>query len=187
MKTMMKRIAMLTLSACMLVGGAVSSFAATGASSHYTVSILGHQTNDCEGTAKGEIVARFSSPYGDVQDYVICGECGDVNGVSSLKKVSNATANFSGLKIYQGTLDNGERIMTVSCLSSGYTALTNVSANVMLPSSSIEGYDLYLVNADGSETKLDISTSSAWSGDDWAHIDVYMDGGTALIRMVPQA
>ena len=95
MKTMMKQIAMLTLSACMLVGGAVSSFAATGASSHYTVSILGHQTNDCEGTAKGEIVARFSSPYGDVQDYVICGECGDVNGKSCLSEVDDATANLS--------------------------------------------------------------------------------------------
>ena len=59
MKTMMKRIAMLTLSACMLVGGAVSSLAATGTSSHYTVSILGHQTNDCEGTYNAEIYSRF--------------------------------------------------------------------------------------------------------------------------------
>ena len=152
MKTMMKRIAMLTLSACMLVGGAVSSFAATGASSHYTVSILGHQTNDCEGTANGEIVARFSSPYGDVQDYVICGECGDVNGKSCLSEVDDATANFSELCVYQGKLDNGERIMTVACLSSGVNAMSGVTANVMMPWDAIEGYDLYLVNADGTES-----------------------------------
>ena len=67
MKTMMKRIAMLTLSACMLAGGAVSSFAA-GASSHYTAAILSHQTDACEGTEKAELTVRFSSPYGDVQD-----------------------------------------------------------------------------------------------------------------------
>ena len=180
MKTMMKRIAMLTLSACMLVGGAVSSFAATGASSHYTVSILGHQTNDCKGTAKGEIVARFSSPYGDVQDYVICGECGDVNGESCLSEVDDATANLSELCVYQGKLDNGERIMTVACLSSGVTTMTDVTANVMMPWDAIEGYDLYLVNADGTETKIEPY------GTDWAYIDVYMDGGTALIRMVEQ-
>lgn len=185
MKTMMKTLAMLSLSACILVGGAVSSFAA--GTSAYTANVLYHQTNSCEGTQRAEMVVRFTNENGSSKTYTICGECGSVSGSSSLKKVSNATANFSGLKIYQGTLDNGERIMTVSCLSSGYTALTNVSANVMMPSSSIEGYDLYLVNADGSETKLDISTSSAWSGDDWAHFDVYMDGGTALIRMVPQA
>lgn len=185
MKTMMKTLAMLSLSACILVGGAVSSFAA--GTSHYTANILSHQTNDCEGTQWAEIVVRFSSPYGATQTYTICAECGDVNGVGTLSKVSNATANFGGLKIYQGTLDNGERIMTVSCLTSEYASLRDVTADVMLPSSSIEGYDLYLVNADGTETKLDVSTSSSWSGDDWAHIDVYMDGGAALIRMVPQA
>lgn len=185
MKTMMKTLAMLSLSACILVGGAVSSFAA--GTSHYTANVLYHQANACEGTQRAEMVVRFSSPYGATQTYTICGECGDVNGVSSLKKVSNATANFSGLKVYQGTLDNGERIMTVTCLNSEYEAVQNATANVMLPNSNVEGYDLYLVNADGSETKLDVSTSSAWSGDDWAHFDVYMDGGTALIRMVPQA
>lgn len=179
MKTMMKRIAMLTLSACMLAGGAVSSFAA-GASSHYTASILGYQTNDCEGTEKAEVVARFSSPYGDVQDYVICGECGDVNGKSCLHEVDDAVGNFSKLYVYQGKLDNGERVMTVSCLTSEVSAMSGVTVNVMLPWSAVEGYDLYLVNADGTETQIQPY------GSDWAYIDVYMDGGTALIRMVEQ-
>ena len=192
MKTMMKRIAMFTLSACMLAGGAVSSFAA-GASSHYTAAILSHQTDACEGTEKAELTVRFSSPYGDVQDYVICGECGDVNGESGLQEVDgdvngesglqevdNAVANFSKLYVYQGKLDNGERVMTVSCLSSGASAMSGVTANVMLPWSAVEGYDLYLVNADGTETKLEPY------GTDWAYLNVYLDGGTALIRMVEQ-
>ena len=170
MKNTMKRIAMLTLAACMMAGGAVSSFAAGS-----TARILGHQTNDCEGTEKAEIVAAF-----DGEEYVICAECGKVNGESCLEKVDNAVANLSELYVYEGELDNGERIMTVSCLSSGYSAMSRVTASVMLPAAAVEGYDLYLVNADGAETKIDVT------GDDWAHFDVKMEDGAALIRMVEQ-
>ena len=177
MKTMMKRIAMLALSACVLAGSAVSSFATE---SHYTATILGHQKNECEGTADAEIVVRFSSPYGEVKDYVICGECGDVNGQSGLSEVDNTVANFSELYVYQGKLDNGEKVMTVACLTSEVSAMSGVTANVMMPWDAIEGYDLYLVNADGTETKLEPY------GGDWAYLDVYMEDGTALICMVEQ-
>ena len=179
MKTMMKRFVLFALSACVAASGAVSGFAAEGAS-HYTTAILGHQTNACGGTEKAEIAVRCSSPYGDVKDYVICGECGDVNGKSCLEEVDNAVANFSGVQVYQGKLDNGERVMTVSCLTSGMSAMSGVTASVMLPRSSIEGYDLYLVGTDGSETKIEPY------GGDWAYIDVPMEGGAALIRMVKQ-
>ena len=100
--------------------------------------------------------------------------------MSGLQEVDNAVANFSKLYVYQGKLDNGERVMTVSCLSSGASAMSGVTANVMLPWSAVEGYDLYLVNADGTETKLEPY------GTDWAYLNVYLDGGTALIRMVEQ-
>ena len=177
MKTMMKRFVLFALSACVAASSAVSGFAAEG---HYTAAVLGHQTNACGGTEKAEIAVRCSSPYGDVKDYVICGECGDVNGKSCLEEVDNAVANFSGVQVYQGKLDNGERVMTVSCLTSGMSAMSGVTASVMLPRSSIEGYDLYLVGTDGSETKIEPY------GGDWAYIDVPMEGGAALIRMVKQ-
>ena len=179
MKTMMKRFVLFALSACVAASSAVSGFAAEGAS-HYTAAVLGHQTNACEGTEKAEIAVRYSSPYGDVKDYVICGECGDVNGKSCLEEVDNAVANFSEVHVCQGKLDNGERVMTVSCLTSGMSAMSGVTASVMLPRSSIEGYDLYLVGTDGSETKIEPY------GGDWAYIDVPMEGGAALIRMVKQ-
>lgn len=181
MKHMIKTIAMLSLSACILVGGAVSSFAADP-TDRYAADILYHQADDCEGTAKAEIVVRFASPYGDTKTYTICAECGDVNGQSTLSAVDNAVTNFGGLEVYQGKLDNGVQVMTVSCMTSGYSALDGVTANVMMPKSSIEGYDLYLIHDDGTESKLEVSDS-----DNWSYINVYMENGAALIRMVPQS
>ena len=175
MNTTMKRIAMFTLSACLMAGCAVSGFAAGG--SAYTV--LGRQTSDCEGTQKAEIVVRYTGEDGAARDYVICAECGDVNGAGCLDKVEGATANLSELYVYTGTLDNGERVMTVACIS-GPGAMQGVTANVMLPWSAVEGYELYLVNADGGETKLEPY------GGDWAYLDVNMQEGAALIRMLPQ-
>ena len=177
MKTMMKRLILAALSACLVVGGAVSGFAA---STHYTARILGYQSSGCEGTEKAAVAVRFESEYGDSRDYVICGECGSVNGESCLEEVDNTVGNFGGLCVYQGKLDNGERVMTVSALSSGASAMSGVTANVMMPWDAIEGYDLYLVNADGTETKLEPY------GGDWAYLDVPMEGGAALIRMVKQ-
>ena len=186
MKSMMKTFAMIGLSACMLAGGAISSFAAEPASgSRYTANILSHQINSCDDTARAEIVVQFTSEYGDAKVYTICSECGDVTsssgGSGSLSRVKDTTANFGGVKVYQGKLDNGERVMTVACINSDDAAMQNVTANVMLPKSSLEGYDLYLVNADGTESKLDISIS-----DEWAYINVYMADGAALIRMAAQ-
>lgn len=175
MNTTMKRIALFTLSACLMAGCAVSGFAAGG--SAYTV--LGRQTNDCGGTQKAEIVVRYTGGDGAARDYVICAECGDVNGAGCLDKVEGATANLSELYVYTGTLDNGERVMTVSCLTSGYSAMSRVAADVWLPADVVEGYDLYCVNADGTETRLDVS-----AGGSTAHFRVSMEDGAALIRMV---
>lgn len=181
MKHMIKTIAMLSLSACVLVSGAVSSFAANAAD-NYTASILYHQSDACEGTSQAEMVVRFTDAYGAASTYTICAECGDVNGKSTLTAVKDAVANFGGLEVYQGKLDNGVQVMTVSCMTSEYAALSGVTASVMLPKSSIEGYDLYLIHADGTESKLETRDSSSY-----VYLDVYMENGAALIEMVPQA
>ena len=184
MKKMIKTFATLSLSACVLTDGAISSFAAAPAST--TVNILGHATSTCEDYNGNDndnavILAQFKNADGSVSNYAICAECGKVNGNAILTKVENTFANFSGLNVYTGTLDNGEKVMTVTCLS-GRGAMTDVSANVELPSSAVKGYDLYLVNADGSESKLNVSV-----GKKTASAKVNMQDGAALIRMVAQS
>ena len=141
MKTMMKRIAMFTLSACMLAGGAVSSFLPPAHSSHYTAAILSHQTGRLRGHRK-----RRSSLSGSAAPMATSRTTSSARRVrrrqrheSGLQEVNNAVANFSKLYVYQGKLDNGERVMTVSCLSSGASAMSGVTANVMLPWSARRG------------------------------------------------
>ncbi len=183
MKNSMKTIAMLSLSACVLVGGAISSFAAEPAS--VTAQVTGHETSTCKTydsvtNDNATIVAQFTNADGSSKTYTICAECGKVNGKTTLTKVQNAFANFSSLNVYTGTLDNGEKVMTVTCLG-GTGAITDVSANVELPVSAVEGYDLYLVNEDGTETKLDVSIGRK------AFVKVSMQNGAALIHMVAQS
>lgn len=183
MKKCMKTIAMFSLSACVLTAGAISSFAAAPTAS--TVKILGHATSTCEEYRSNRdndnavIVAQFKDADDTAKNYTICAEGGEVNGKATLTKVNETFANFTGLQVYTGTLDNGEKIMTVACLG-GSGAMTGVSANVELPRSAVEGYDLYLVNADGTETKLDVSLGKK------ASMKVNMEDGAALIRMVAQ-
>ena len=177
-----KTAAMLSLSACMLAGGALSSFAAgTDGTSRYTAQVLDHQYSDCEGSDDAQMTVRFTSPYGETKDYVICAECGDVNGESGLTELDDTSSNFSDTYVHMGTLDNGVKVMTVSCISSGVSAMKGVTASVMLPREDIAGYDLYLINSDGTETELE-----PYGSEDWARIDVNMQDGAAVIRMVQQ-
>lgn len=179
---------MLNLSACVLIGGAISSFAAEPATAqvveHKDCACSNHSSKcDVPEDISGEnttIVAQFKNTDGSTSNYTICSDCGKVNGKATLTKVNNAFANFSNLRVYTGTLDNGEKIMTVTCLG-GQGAMTNVTANVELPASVVEGYDLYLVNEDGTETKLDVSIGRK------AFVKVSMQDGAALIHMVAQS
>ena len=180
MKNTMKLFAALTLSACVVTGGAISSFAAAPAAAG-SAAVLAHQTSTCgdDNHTNAEIIARFTNADGSASVYDICAEGGEVNGQSTLTRLSSVSSNFYGTQVFTGTLDNGQQVMTVACLS-GNGAMTGVSADVWVPRSAVEGYDLYLVNSDGTETRLDASlrTSSAV-------IHVNMQDGAALIRLVP--
>lgn len=174
-----KTVATLTLSACILTGGAASSFAVVPAGT-VSAAVLGHQTSTCgdNDNSNGEIIARFVNADGSTSTYTICAEGGEVNGKNTLTKLSNTSANFSGLNVYTGKLDNGEHVMTIACFSAG-KAMDNVSSTVWVPKAAVEGYDLYLVNSDGTETKLDVSLHSSS-----AVFNVNMKDGASLIHMI---
>lgn len=191
-----KMFAMLSLSVGILVGGAVSSFAAAPASAALT-----SRTNNvlcCENTAcrekgckssactcgkdahccKGEkssLVARFQNEDGTTKRYTICSEDGKVNGVSTLKEVKCTFSTFSNTAVYKGTLDNGETVMTVNCAG-------RYNTTVDINKEAVEGYDLYVVNTDGTQTRLEVGM-----GPRRATFTVDMSGGPVLIHMVEQA
>lgn len=204
MKTTMKTLAMLTLSACVITGGAISSFAAapvntvsSTAISYRTISstaaapaavgaaVIGHKSSTCgdDTHTNAEILARFKNADGSISFYTVCAEGGEVNGEAALTKLTSASSNFYGTQVYTGTLDNGQSVMTVACIS-GTGAMTGTTADVRLPNSSIKGYDLYLVGSDGTETKLNVSSSN---NSNYSVVRVNMQDGAALIRLVPQS
>ena len=204
MKTTMKTLAMLSLSACVITGGAISSFAAepvTAVSSYVVTSstissvavvpastsaaVIGHQSSTCgdDTHTNAEIIARFRNADGSTSYYTICSEGGEVNGEATLTKIDSASSNFYGTHVYTGTLDNGQHVMTVACIS-GNGAMTGRTADVRIPNSAIEGYDLYLVNSDGTETKLDVTSRS---NSNYSVVRVNMQDGAALLRLVPQS
>ena len=183
MKTSMKTLAMLTLSACVITGSAVSSFAAAPVTAG--AAVLGHQTSTCgdDDHSNAEILARFKNADGSTSYYTICAEGGEVNGSTALTELTSASSNFYGTRVYTGTLDNGQRVMTVACIN-GNGAMTGTTADVRVPNDAVKGYDLYLVGSDGTETKLNVSSRSNSS---CSVVRVNMQDGAALIHLVPQS
>lgn len=191
MRKNFKMAVMIALSVCMVAGTAFSACAAPVESETRTgtAMILAHKTSSCKFDPReqynqnAQIVVRFTNENGESKNYTICAECGDVDGVSGiLTAVKDPVANFESPYVYTGTLDNGETVMTVTCLSGNIGAMTGIRANVWIPKETVEGYDLYLVNADGTETKVNVTDKGSR-----VVLDVNMQDGASLIRMVPQA
>lgn len=174
MKSIIKTFAMLSLSACILAGGALSSFAAGPDASV----VLGHGTSDCDDEARAVVIARMEKD-GATSTYAICASCGDVDGKSCLSGIDNAFANFGGLEAYTGVLDNGRRVMALSCISND-TAIDNVNVNVEMPASYVEGYTLYQVDENG-ESQVNVSVRNGI-----AYFTVSMQDGAALLELVEQ-
>ena len=133
--------------------------------------------------SNAEILARFKNADGSTSFYTICAEGGEVNGSTALTELTSASSNFYGTRVYTGTLDNGQRVMTVACIN-GNGAMTGTTADVRVPNDAVKGYDLYLVGSDGTETKLNVSSSSNSS---CSVVRVNMQDGAALIHLVPQS
>lgn len=77
MKKIAKTIAVLTLSACVMTGGALSSFAAQGSAYRIT----GYKTSTCEvydgdDYKNAVILAEYTAADGSTKSYTFCAECG---------------------------------------------------------------------------------------------------------------
>lgn len=181
MKKLMKAAAMLTLSACMMTGGALASFAAEAS----PYQITGYKASTCglyDGShCKNAVVtADYTAPDGTAKTYAFCAECGKVNDQAVMTEVTDSFSAYGQLYVYTGTLDNGEKMMTVTCLS-GQGAMDYIEPTVRITNDAVQGYDLWLVNEDGTETKLEAST-----GHYYTSYRVPMYKGAALIHMVAQ-
>ncbi len=169
MNRTVKTLAMLSLSACILAGGAISSFAAapetTAAVS--TVSSSVHTTSS-------KVKVNFKNADGTVSSYTVNAENGKVNDKATLQEVPYTFSNYSETTVYEGTLSNGEKVMTVNVSGS-------FGATIDIAKEAVEGYDLYVVNADGTETKLEVGI-----GAERATFKVDMQDGAVLIHMVAQ-
>ena len=178
-KRILKTLAMLGLSVCILVGGAVSGVAEEPArkeckeNEHEWKTFVEYR-EDC-------VPTDFTL---DGKTFTLCPHCGKEgrkDPVQRLTKVKNTFSNFSNLEIYEGSLQDGPKIMTVAfyyqtcmnkvvCTKCGKvksnTVVTDarvmdsdVTANIELPASAVQGYTLQQVHADGSKTPVQVSSS----------------------------
>lgn len=182
MRNTIKTLAMLTLSACVLTGGALASFAAEPSS----YQITGYKTSTCEyydgdDYDNAMIVTTYTAPDGSTKSYTFCAECGEVNGDAVMQEVTDSFSAYGHLYVYTGTLDNGETMMTVTCLS-GQGAMDYINPTVRIANDAVEGYDLYLVSEDGTETKLEAKADHFYTS-----YKIPMYQGAALVHMVPQS
>lgn len=196
---MLKTFAALSLSACVLVGGAIPSFAAsTGDSRTAQYATCASDENiDCD-YAKFKVKNADGSTWG-VQ---ICSFCGDSSS-GELSRVTGASSNFSSLYLYQGTLDNGMKVLSINFgdaaeveyLSSedgeASDELTikdqarwenDITATITVPKELVEGYTLMRVNADGSESPVEVSVGSRN-----ASFKVLVEDGACLVHLVANA
>ena len=111
-KRIMKTLAMLGLSVCILVGGAVSGVAEEPArkeckeNEHKWKTFVEYR-EDC-------VPTDFTL---DGKTFTLCPHCGKEgrkDPVQRLTKVKNTFSNFSNLEIYEGSLQDGPKIMTVA-------------------------------------------------------------------------
>ena len=178
-KRILKTLTMLGLSVCILVGGAVSGFAADAKEDKCPKSEDGKHTWEHVVEYKQDCVfTDFRVGNETVTLCPHCGREGEKNSVQSLTKVKNTFSNFSNLEIYTGTLKNGQKAMTVAfyyptaiekrvctqCNKEEVLSTTkarvmaaDVTANIQLPADAVKGYTLMKVNADGSQSPVEVS------------------------------
>lgn len=195
-----RTLAMLGLSVCILVGGAVSGVAAEPASKECKD---GEHEWVVEESYKDDCVpTNFSLDGKTVTLCPHCGKEGKEHPEERLTKVKNTFSNFSNLEVYEGTLKSGQQVMTVAFYYPSYIRTTlcakcgkvretetikarvmtsNVVANIEIPAEALNGHSLVLVNADGTKTPVTVSISENGRK---AFFQLNMASGAQLLELV---
>lgn len=190
---------MLGLSVCLLAGSAVAGFAAEEPAKEDPCKDGKHEWVTVEDWKDDCVKTSFQ--VGD-ETVTICPHCGKQNDKERLTKVQNTFSNFSNLEVYTGTLENGKKAMTVAFYYPTYHTKTYckkcdkvanesttkarvmasaVKANIEIPAQTISGYTLMLINADGTQTPVDVSISEDGRK---AFFQLDMTSGAQLLYLV---
>ena len=176
MKNITKTLAMVGLSACVVIGGAISGCAATP--TYYSViKAKSYQTSECKNRDDMKFVAYFTDAGNETTKYTICADCGKVNGKETLTKVDNTWTNYGEGVVYTGTLPNGQKIMTVASIANDSVQECD-SVYVYVPTDVVAGYKLYQVDKSGNKTTVATYTTSDNTG-----IVVNLSNGAAMLLM----
>ena len=202
----LKTLAMLGLSACLLVGSAVSGFAADAANKDTCPKSKDgkHEWKITEEWKEDCVPTDFSLDGKTITLCPHCGKEGKTDPVERLSEVKFAFSNYSNIKVYKGSLKNGKTVMTVAFYNSTYiqnavcakcgkvenlrtTAArvmdSDTTTNIELPVDAVKGYSLLLVNADGTKTPIDVNLLPPQDAS-WLH---HARRGAGALRRPPSA
>ena len=83
------------------------------------------------------VTANYTAPDGTVKSYDFCAECGKVNDKAVMTEITDSFSAYGQLYVYTGTLDNGEKMMTVTCLS-GQGAMDEIDPRVRIANEAVQ-------------------------------------------------
>lgn len=102
------------------------------------------------------------------EDYYVCPVCGETSDGTQLELVSETTTKpITGwtpegdLVLRVGDLSNGEKIMSVGFEFDARLVLDTGSTDFTVPADVLDGYKLMLLDADGNETELEVTSKAS--------------------------
>ena len=146
----------------------------------------------CKHTGKVECKRfEYRLLFADAENYAfeLCPVCGEVSDGARLALVIEAAAKAEHLPqgelvLRLGDLQNGERILSVGFEYSGKLTQPAEPVEINIPAELLEGYTLYILAADGTETELPFTVTED-TADFTLNFDAQDEIPVRMIRLVP--